>query len=476
MNFEPVIGLEVHAQLQTRTKLFCSCSTEFGAPPNAHTCEVCLGMPGVLPVLNARAVELAIRAAFGLECKVHTRSQWSRKNYFYPDLPKGYQITQYDQPIATGGRLKVDVDGVVTTVGITRIHMEEDAGKNVHDDLVAGNRSYVDFNRGGTPLVEIVSEPDIRSSAEAAEYLKTLRQILRYLGVCDGNMEEGSLRCDANVSVRPVGESRFGTRVEIKNINSFKFVQAAIDYEILRQSDVIAGGGKIVQETRLWDTQAKATRSMRSKEEAHDYRYFPEPDLPDLVLNDNFVGHIRATLPELPAAKVQRYVAQLGLSEYDALVLTSDADVARFFEEAVATQPNSKAMANWIINELLRELKDRPLSSIPFTGKELGELVSLIDNGTISGKIAKEVFAHMMAQGGTPRSIVEAKGLVQVSDVGAIEPLVDQVIAENPEQVEKYRAGKTNILGFLVGKVIAATGGKANPKMVSDLVRQKLSS
>ena len=474
--YEPVIGLEVHAQLRTKTKLFCACSTAFGAAPNAHTCEVCLGMPGVLPVLNEAAVELALRAAHGLQCTVHPRAQWSRKNYFYPDLPKGYQITQNDQPLATGGLLEIEVDGKRHTVRITRIHMEEDAGKNVHDDLLAGQRSYVDFNRGGTPLVEIVSEPDLRSSEAAATYLKTLRQILRYLGVCDGNMEEGSLRCDANVSIRPVGTQKYGTRVELKNINSFRFVQQAIDYEIQRQAEVLDAGGTVAQQTRLYDSQAKTTRSMRTKEEAHDYRYFPDPDLPDLVLQPDTIAAVKKNLAELPAAKIARYVRDLQLSEYDARVLTDDAEVAALFEQAIAIQPNYKAVANWIINELLRELKGRSITEVGIGGAQLGELVALIDDGTISGKIAKDVFAEMLKSGGSPRAIVKDQGMVQVSDAGTLDPIVAEVLAKNPDSIAKYRAGKTNILGFLVGQVLKQSGGKANPKLVNELLRKKIES
>jgi aspartyl-tRNA(Asn)/glutamyl-tRNA(Gln) amidotransferase subunit B len=467
--WETVIGLEVHAQLLTRTKLFCGCTTVFGRTPNSQVCEVCLGMPGVLPVPNARAVELAVRAGLALGCTVHDASGWSRKNYFYPDLPKGYQISQYDRPICTGGALVLEGG---KRVGITRIHIEEDAGKNVHD---AGPRSYVDFNRGGTPLVEIVSEPDLRSPEEAGAYVKALRQLLRYIEVCDGNMEEGSLRCDANVSIRPRGAAAFGTRVEIKNLNSFRFIEQAIAHEAERQAEVLAGGGKIVQETRLWDTKAGVTRSMRSKEEAHDYRYFPEPDLPDLLLARGFVDEVRGALPELPAQKLERYVAELGLSDYDARVLIEDAAVARFFEAALAAAKNVKAVANWVINELLRELRERDVATLPFGGKELGELVQLIDDGTISGKIAKEVFSDMLAGGGAPKQIVEKKGLVQVSDAGAIEPLVDEVLAANPDSVAAYRAGKTNVVGFLVGQIMKKSGGKANPKLVNELLRKKLS-
>ncbi|MEL6547490.1 MAG: Asp-tRNA(Asn)/Glu-tRNA(Gln) amidotransferase subunit GatB, partial [Myxococcota bacterium] len=361
--FETVIGLEVHAQLKTATKLFSWSANTFGAAPNSHVDVVCLGMPGVLPVLNEQAVELAVRAAIGLSCTVHPVSQWARKNYFYPDLPKGYQISQFDRPYATGGTLSFEVEGEKKTVGITRIHMEEDAGKNVHDDVVAGKRSYVDFNRAGVPLIEIVSEPDIRSPAEAAEYMRTMRQVLRYLDVCDGNMDEGSMRCDANVSIRPRGQKEFGTRAEIKNINSFRFVEQAIEYEILRQEELVRGGGEVVQETRLWDSQAKKTRSMRSKEDAHDYRYFPDPDLPELVLKADFIAEIRETLPELPKAKFERYTTTLGLSEYDAKILTDDAEVAHFFEAALAAHENPKGLANWVINEVLREIKDQPLTT-----------------------------------------------------------------------------------------------------------------
>ena len=472
--FEPVIGLEVHAQLRTQSKLFCGCANHFGAPPNAHTCPVCLGLPGALPALNAQAVVLAERAALALGCTVHARSQWSRKNYFYPDLPKGYQITQNDAPIATGGQVQVDADGQTECINLTRIHMEEDAGKNIHDDVLAGHRSYVDYNRGGTPLIEIVSDPDLRSSAAAAAYLKTLRQILRYLDVCDGNMDEGSLRCDANVSLRRRGAERFGTRVELKNINSFRFVAQAIDFEIERQAEVLRRGEAVRQETRLWDSQAKSTRAMRSKEEAHDYRYFPEPDLPDLLLDAAATAAAQASLPELPQAKRQRYVEGLGLSAYDARVLTDDAEVSRFFEAALAVHGNVKAVANWIINELLRELKDQPLSGLACTGAQLGELVALIDDGTLSGKMAKEVFMQMLAQGQGPGAIVAERGLSQVSDGATLESLVAAVLAANPDPVAKYQAGKTNVLGFLVGQVMQQSGGKANPKLVNGLLRQLL--
>jgi aspartyl-tRNA(Asn)/glutamyl-tRNA(Gln) amidotransferase subunit B len=470
--YEPVIGLEVHAQLLTKSKLFCGCSTAFGAPPNAHTCEVCLGMPGVLPVVNRHAVELAVRAALALGCTVHETSQWSRKNYFYPDLAKGYQISQFDRPIATGGELLFDAEGERRRVRLRRIHLEEDAGKNVHDEAIAGQRSAVDFNRGGTPLVEIVSEPEIRSAAEAAAYMKALRQLLRYLGVCDGNLEEGSLRCDANVSLRPAGSRALGTRTELKNINSFRFVQQAIDYEIARQRELLEAGGRVAQETRLWEAPAKRTRAMRSKEEAHDYRYFPDPDLPDLQLEAGLVESIRRSLPELPAAKLDRYKGELGLSDYDARVLTEEVWVARFFEGALATHNHPKAVANWVINEVLHDASEEKLTDA--YAKQVGELVALIDEGTISGKMAKEMVAEL-APGEAPRAFVERRGLRQVTDVQSLEAMVDAVLAANPESVAKFKAGKGNVAGFLVGQVMKQTGGKANPKMVSELVVKKLS-
>lgn len=472
--YETVIGLEVHAQLATQTKFFCGCSTAFGASPNAHTCPVCLGMPGTLPSPNQQAVTLAVRAALGLGCKLHLTSGWSRKNYFYPDLPKGYQITQFDRPYATGGQLQIDVGDGPQIVELTRIHMEEDAGKNIHDDLLAGKRSFVDFNRGGTALIEIVSEPCMRSSAQAAAYLKTLRQALRYMGVCDGNMDEGSLRCDANVSIRPIGESRLGTRVELKNINSFRFVQQAIDYEVARQAEILDAGGAVEQQTRLWDTQAKTTRSMRSKAEATDYRYFCEPDLPDLHLEEAFVANVKATLPELPAAKAKRYVQECGLSDYDARVLTDDADVAALFESALRHSKHYKLVANWVINEVMREIKDKSVATLPFGGEAIGELVFLIEAGTISGKMAKDVFAILMREGGSPKNIVKKHNLSQVSDEGSLIAMVDEVIAAQSESVEKYRAGKVQVLGFLVGQVMQKSRGQANPKMVSDLLAKRI--
>lgn len=470
--YEAVIGLEVHAQLLTTSKLFCGCRLGFGAGVNAQTCEVCLGMPGSLPTVNAQAVELATRATLALGLTVNRRSQWSRKNYFYPDLPKGYQITQDTQPIGLGGKLAFELDGQELSVRITRIHIEEDAGKNVHDDMLAGARSYVDFNRGGTALIEIVSEPDLRSSHAAAAYLKELRQCLRFLQVCDGNMDEGSLRCDANVSVRLRGTEKLGTRVELKNINSFRFVQQAIDYEIARQIDVIESGGSVAQQTRLWDTQAKESRAMRSKAEAHDYRYFPEPDLPDLLLSEAFVQNVKDNLAELPAAKRARFVSQFGLSAYDARVLTDEHEVARFFEDGVAAAPNNaKAVANWVINEVLRE---RDVRALKIDGGAIGELVQLIDDGTISGKMAKELLVELLANGGSPAQIVKSRGLSQENDPAALLAFVQEAIAEHAEVVERFHAGKRNGMGFLVGLVLKKSGGSANPKLVTQMVLENL--
>ena len=474
MNYETVIGLEVHAQLQTNTKLFCSCSTRFGRSPNQNTCEVCLGMPGVLPVLNEKATELAVRAAIGLGCDIHLRSQWARKNYFYPDLSKGYQISQFEHPYCTGGTLTFVVDGEEKTVRLTRIHMEEDAGKSIHDGQLVGNRSCVDFNRGGTPLIEIVSEPDLRSSQEAASYMKTLRQLLRYLGVCDGNMEEGSLRCDANVSIRPFGAKEYGTRTELKNINSFRFVQQAIDYEVSRQIDLLDSGERVVQETRLWDTQAKVTRTMRSKEDAHDYRYFPDPDLPELVVSEEFVAGVRKELPELPAERYGRLVKDHGLTEKQASVLTEDKAVVDFYEAAFSAHRNAKSIANWVINDVLRELKGQDISELGISGSNLGELVKLIDDDVISGKIAKEVFVEMRKGGQSPAEIVDARGLKQVTNTEELEGIITLIIESHPGQVAQYRDGKVNLLGFFVGQVMKQTQGKANPKIVNELLRGKL--
>jgi aspartyl-tRNA(Asn)/glutamyl-tRNA(Gln) amidotransferase subunit B len=474
MKYETVIGLEVHAQMFTDTKIFCGCSTKFGAEPNTQTCQVCIGMPGVLPVLNRKALEFAVRTGFAMNCNISTYSRFARKNYFYPDLPKGYQISQYEHPICEKGHVEIVVDGEVRKIGITRIHMEEDAGKNIHEG--GGNYSFVDLNRAGVPLMEIVSEPDIRSPREASEYMKKLRAILRYLGVCDGNMEQGSLRCDANVSIRPAGQKEYGTRAEVKNINSFRFVEKALEYEIKRQIQVVEGGGKVVQETRLWDSTKGITESMRSKEEAHDYRYFPEPDLVPIAVDRKWLDEIRASLPELPDAKRRRFVSDFGLPEYDADLLTSERPVAEWFEEVVAAGAQPKAASNWIMGELMRLLNEenKPVEECRVKPGQLASMIRLIDAGTISGKIAKTVFAEMYLTGKDAGDIVKEKGLVQISDESAIEKLVEEVIARHPNEVERFRGGEEKLLGFFVGQVMKASKGKANPQTLNELLKRKL--
>jgi aspartyl-tRNA(Asn)/glutamyl-tRNA(Gln) amidotransferase subunit B len=476
--WEPVIGLEVHAEMLTASKIFCGCSAAFGAPPNHNTCPVCLGMPGVLPVLNRKVVEFAVRAGLATHCEIAPRSRWARKNYFYPDLPKGYQISQYELPICIGGWIDVVADGVTKRVRLTRIHMEEDTGKNIHD--AHGDASLVDFNRSGVPLLEIVSEPDMTSPAEAGAYLRGLRTLVQYLGICDGNMEEGSFRCDANVSVRPRGATALGVKAEVKNMNSFRAVEKAIAYEIARHVRVLEEGGTILQETRLWDADREETRSMRSKEFAHDYRYFPDPDLPPIVVPAAFVESVRGALPELPDARRARFVAALGLPPYDADVLTSRRDLADYFEAVVRAHPNAKAASNWVMGDVLRLVKERRLDEAltigtwPVAAQRLGELIALIDSGAISGKIAKTVFEEMVATGNAPAAIVEAKGLTQVSDEGPILAAIEQVLAANPDKVAEYRAGKDKLLGFFVGQVMKATAGKANPPLVNKLLTEKL--
>ncbi len=474
MEFEAVIGLEVHAQLKTRTKIFCGCSTAFGAPPNTHTCPVCLGMPGVLPVLNKKVVAYAMRMALATGCTIAPESRFARKNYFYPDLPKGYQISQYELPLAAGGHVDIALDGRTRRIGITRIHLEEDAGKLTHDPDRPFSR--VDLNRAGVPLIEIVSEPDLRTPAEAGAYLRQLRAILRYLDICDGNMEEGSFRCDANVSIRPAGAAALGTRTELKNLNSFKHVEKAIAYEIARQKEHVAEGGLVVQETRLWDPDKNLTTAMRGKEEAHDYRYFPDPDLLPLTIDAGWIAEVRASLPELPAARKARFEAQFGLPAYDADLLTAARELADYFEACLAVFPQPKPVSNWVMGTLLGRLnaEGKSIADSPVSPAHLAELLRLVDDGVISGKIAKSVFDQMAETGRGPAAIVEEKGLTQVSDAGALEAAVAAVLAGNPAEVAAYRGGKAQLLGFFVGQVMKATRGKAHPGMVNDLLRQKL--
>jgi aspartyl-tRNA(Asn)/glutamyl-tRNA(Gln) amidotransferase subunit B len=475
---ETVIGLEVHAELLTQSKIFCACSAAFGGPPDTNVCPVCLGMPGVLPVLNKRVVEFAILAGLATHCEIAQRSRFARKNYFYPDLPKGYQITMYEAPICTKGWLDVLVDGASRRIGLTRIHMEEDTGKNIHD--AGADTSLVDFNRSCVPLLEIVSEPDMRTVAEAGAYLRSLRSILQYLEICDGNMEEGSFRCDANVSVRPAGQAAFGTKVEIKNMNSFRSVEKAIAYEVARQTEVLAGGGTLVQETRLWDADREETRSMRSKEHAHDYRYFPEPDLLPLVVERAWVDAVRARMPELPSARRERFERQYQLSPYDADVLTQRKDVAGYFEAGVAEGAAPKEMANWVMTELLRIVREEKLDRAlvirdwPLTPLQLARLSKLVDAGTINRNTAKGLLPRLRGTGQDPEALVAAEGLAQVSDRGALAATVDEVIAKNPKQVEQVKGGKAQVMGFLVGQVMKATGGKANPQLAQELLRAKL--
>ena len=472
--YEPVIGLECHVQLQTRSKAFSGADASFGGSPNDYTDPYTLALPGTLPVLNRRAVEYALRMALATGSKVRPASRFARKHYFYPDLPKGYQISQYDEPLAEAGAISFLFGGSLRKVRLIRIHMEEDAGKSMH--VAGAGISLVDLNRAGVPLIEVVSEPDLRSAEEAAEYLKALRQLVRYLGICDGNMEEGSLRCDANVSVRPVGQATLGTRTELKNINSFRNVQRAIEYEIERQIDLVERGRQVVQETRLWDADRGSSHAMRSKEEAHDYRYFPEPDLPPLVLDAAWVERVRGELPELPLDRRARFMERLGLTEYDATLLTSEREVADYYEAVVAAGADPKRAANWVGSELLRELNrdGRPLSACPITPAALAELTRLVDEGTISGKIAKDVFGKMWASGQGAQAIVRAEGLVQLTDEAAIEAVVRKVVEANPQQVEKYRKGNEKLLGFFVGQVMRETGGKASPELVNQLLRRFL--
>ncbi len=478
MKYETVIGLEVHAQMKTQSKIFCGCSTEFGKPANENTCPICLGMPGTLPVLNSQAVEFAITACLATHCQVQPTNSFDRKNYFYPDLPKGYQISQFGLPIGVKGHINIQLNGQNKTIGLTRIHMEEDAGKLIHgENMGSPGKSFVDFNRTGVPLIEIVSEPDMRSSEEAKEYLTQLKAILEYIEVCDCNMEEGSLRCDANVSIRPEGQKEFGTRTEIKNLNSFRFVQKAIDYEVERQRQVLEQGDKVVQETRLYDSDKGVTFTMRSKEEAHDYRYFPEPDLAPIVIDDEWVESIRQSLPELPEKKRERFIADYKIPEYDAQVLTASKMLGDYYEKCVALFPQPKVVSNWIMGEMLRELKndDHGIENSPITPQQLADLLKLIDKGSISGKMGKTVFEEMFSTGKPADVIVKEKGLAQISDSSAIEKIVDEILSGNAEQVESYKNGKDKVFGYLVGQVMKASKGQANPNIVNQLLKDKLS-
>lgn len=474
MDFETVIGLEVHIQLKTKSKIFCGCSTAFGAPPNSNVCPVCLGLPGVLPVLNKKVVEFAIKLGLATNAEINLVSEFARKNYFYPDLPKGYQTSQFDKPIVGKGWIDIDVDGKSKKIGITRIHMEEDAGKLLHD---AGDEaSWVDLNRTGVPLLEIVSEPDMRSPEEAVAYLKKLHAIVRYLDICDGNMQEGSFRCDANISLRPVGQEEFGTRTELKNMNSFRHVASALEYEIRRQRDLLLEGGVVVQETRLWNPDSGITESMRGKEDAHDYRYFPCPDLIPVELDHDWIERIRATIPELSDRRKQRFVEQLELPEADAVLLTSDRELAEYFEATLSHGAKPKKAANWIMTELLKELKGEPISSCRVLPQALADLLALIEKGTISGKIAKEVFATMMESGEPPSAIVSRGNLAQVSDEDEILRQVREIIAAHPGQAEEFRGGKSKLLGFFVGQLMQRMKGKANPAVANELFLRELGS
>ena len=484
--YEAIIGLETHCQLNTKSKIFCSCPTNFDSPPNTNVCPVCLGYPGVLPVLNQEVLASAVKLGLAIDGKITPHSKFDRKQYFYPDLPKNYQISQYDLPIVEQGQLEIEIVDKKTKevsrkiIGITRLHMEEDAGKLVHagsERLSGSTHSLVDFNRTGVPLLEIVSEPDLRTGAEAAEYAQELRRLVRYLGISDGNMQEGSLRCDVNISVRKKGAKKFGTKVEIKNMNSFSAIQKAIEYEIDRQIEAIENGELIVQETRLWEEATQRTISMRKKEGSSDYRYFPEPDLPPLEVSPEQLKAWAEELPELPARKRRRYEEEFGLSAYDARVLTDDRTVAEYFETAVIAGANAKLVANWISQDIAAYLNNNKLTitEIALQASDLAELVKLIETGTISGKIAKEILPELLSQGGSPKALVEKKGLIQISDSSAIEKLIEEIIAAHPSELEKFRAGKTNLKGFFVGQVMKKSGGKADPKLTSQILDQKLS-
>ncbi len=477
--YESVIGLEVHVQLATATKIFCGCPTSFGAPPNANVCPVCLGLPGALPVLSRQAVDLALRAALALNCRIRPVSRFARKNYFYPDLPKGYQISQYDEPLAEGGCVNIVVDGGSKRINITRVHMEDDAGKSIHDGFRDSDRySYVDLNRSGTPLIEIVSEPDMRSSAEAYAFLTELKQALEFVAVSSCDMEKGHLRCDANVSVRLKGEPKLGTKAEVKNLNSFRFLKQALDYEIARQVAVVETGGRIVQETRLYSPEHGQTFSMRSKESAHDYRYFPEPDLEPLRIGDEWLNQVRATMPELPARKRTRFMEAYGLREYDAGVLTATRAASEYFETVARVSGDAKMAANWVMGDLMGMLKAEgtDIAESPVTGEALGDLVHRIAAGEISGKLAKEIFPEMFSTGESAGAIIEREGLKQISDSAELEKIIAEVIAHNPKQVDQYLGGKTTVINFLVGQVMRATRGQANVASVTELLKKRLKS
>ncbi|MCX5835978.1 MAG: Asp-tRNA(Asn)/Glu-tRNA(Gln) amidotransferase subunit GatB [Deltaproteobacteria bacterium] len=476
MEYEPVIGLEVHAQLLTDSKIFCSCSTQFGAEPNSHTCPVCIGMPGVLPVLNRKVVEYTMKMALATHCRINGACNFARKNYFYPDLPKGYQISQYAEPLSEHGYVDIEINGGKKRVGITRIHMEEDAGKLLHDEH--NPLSYVDLNRTGVPLIEIVSEPDMRSAEEAAAYLRRLHEILVYLEICDGNMEEGSFRCDANVSLRPRGETAFGTRAELKNMNSFRNVQRALEYEIKRQQYILEGGQVVVQETRLWDDAQGVTHSMRGKEEAHDYRYFPDPDLVPIMIGDTWIEEVGKSLPELPLEKRERFIREYEIPPYDAGVLTSSRALADYFEEVARLSGKPKIAGNWIMGDVLRFLNEdkRNIKNCPILPGSLAEMILLIEEGAISGKMAKDVIEDMYKTGKGPKQIIEEKGLVQITDEEALKKAISEVIAANPGQLEQYRGGKEKLFGYFVGQVMKATKGKANPALVNELLKKMLAA
>ena len=478
MKYTTVIGLEVHSELKTKSKAFCSCSTEFGGEPNTHVCPVCLGMPGALPVLNKQVVEFAIRAGLAIDCEIKKFNKFDRKNYFYPDLSKNYQISQFDKPICEGGHIDIEVDGQTKRIGITRIHMEEDAGKLIHSGatIKTSDSSAVDYNRAGVPLIEIVSEPDMRSSAEARAYLEKLKAILEYTEVSDCKMQEGSLRCDANISVMPEGATEFGTRAEIKNLNSFRALERAIEYEIQRQIQLVEDGGTVVQETRTWDDGKGVTLSMRSKEEAHDYRYFPEPDLVPVEIDDAWIARVKSELPELPAARKARLMQEKGLVDYDAENIVSTKAMAEYFDEAAKHTEDSKGIANWLLGDVSAYLNSENIAieQFPITPANLGEMVNLINKGVLSSKLAKKVFVEMLKTGKTPQALVKELGLEQISDEGAIVKIVEETLAENPQSIIDYKAGKDRALGFLVGQIMKKSRGKANPEMVNNLLKERM--